>query len=75
MIEPGQIYTDCDPRGGATIRIRKYTPGDARAHVVDAATGKRARVILVSSLHPTGTTKTGKTRTRGYRLVSEPAES
>ncbi|OKJ06813.1 hypothetical protein [Kitasatospora sp. CB01950] len=74
MITPGQIYTACDPRSGTTIRIISYTPGDARAHVVDAITGKRPRQILAVSLHLAGTGAWGKPRRTGYRLVSEASE-
>ncbi|RPE27332.1 hypothetical protein [Kitasatospora cineracea] len=73
MIAPGQTYTSCDPRGGPTIRIEKYQRGDRYAHVVDATTGKYPRVILVSSLHATGTAAWGKPRRTGYRLVTEAA--
>lgn len=71
MIEAGQIYRSCDPRGGSSIRIEKYHPGDARAHVVDAATGKRFRQILVNSLHDSPTTKTGQPRRTGYALEQQ----
>ncbi|MGW2371742.1 hypothetical protein [Kitasatospora sp. NPDC001683] len=70
-IRPGQVYTDCDPRGGATIRITDYTPGSNRADVVDATTGKRPRQILVRSLHDSATTRDGKPRRTGYRLVRD----
>ncbi|WP_405883596.1 hypothetical protein OG747_36445 [Streptomyces sp. NBC_01384] len=68
MIQPGQTYRSLDPRGGPRIRIKAYTPGHNRAHVVDARDGKRFRQILVSSLHATGTTKTGAPRRTGYVL-------
>ena len=69
-IEPGQIYQSCDPRDQPPIRLRieSWRPGDARAHVVDAATGKRFRQILVNSLHDSPTTKTGQPRRTGYAL-------
>lgn len=70
-IRPGQVYTDCDPRGGATLRILRYTPGDARAHVVDATTGKRPRSVLAHRLHASATTTTGRSRKTGYRLVCD----
>ncbi|MFJ5071666.1 hypothetical protein ACIQC7_35150 [Kitasatospora sp. NPDC088556] len=41
MIKPDQVYIDCDPRGGATIRILRYTPGDARAQVARMASRQR----------------------------------
>jgi hypothetical protein len=70
-ITPGQIYQSCDPRDVPPIRIRieSYRPGEARAHVVDAATGKRFRQILVSQLHVSGVTRNGTPRRTGYRLV------
>lgn len=68
MIEPGQVYRSCDPRGGASIRISSWRPGDARAYVIDAVTSKRYRQILVSQLHDSPTTKTGRPRRTGYAL-------
>lgn len=68
LIRPGQIYRSCDPRGGPIIRITRYRPGDARAHVVDARDGKRFRQILVTALHATATTRTGAPRRTGYAL-------
>lgn len=70
-IQPGQTYRSADPRGGPRIRIDTYTPGDARAHVVDATDGKRFRQILVRTLHPTATTKTGQRRRTGYVLETD----
>lgn len=70
-IQPGQIYRHCDPRESIRIRITAYTPGDARAHVVDAVTGKRPRPILVTHLHDSATTKTGQPRRTGYALEQE----
>ncbi|MCX5202437.1 hypothetical protein OG897_13390 [Streptomyces sp. NBC_00237] len=74
-IEPGQTYQSCDPRDEPPIRIRitAYTPGDARAHVVDAATGKRFRQLLVASLHASPITKAGQQRRTGYVLEQEVA--
>ncbi|MFB4306940.1 hypothetical protein [Actinomadura sp. GTD37] len=71
-IEPGQVYASCDPRGGFLIRVVAYTPGTSRADVVDHATGKYPRSILVSALYATGTTRAGRERRTGYRLVSGP---
>lgn len=68
MIQPGQVYRSCDPRGGPRIRIEKYSPGANRAHVVDAHDGKRFRQILVTALHHSDTTKTGAKRRTGYAL-------
>jgi hypothetical protein len=70
-IEKDQIYTDCDPRSSVRIRIKSYRRGDARAQVVDAVTGGRQRGLLVSSLHASATTETGKPRRRGYALVQQ----
>ena len=72
-ISPGQTYRSADPRGGSSIRIESYRPGDARAHVVDAQTGKRFRQILVSALHASSTTKAGHPRRTGYVLVGGTA--
>ncbi len=68
MIAKGQIYASCDPREDRPIRIRieSYQPGDVRAHVVDADTGKRSRRLLVDRLHETATTKAGQPRRTGY---------
>lgn len=68
MIQPGQTYRSCDPRGGPRIRIASYRHGDARCCVVDADTSKRYRHLLVSQLHATDTTKTGAPRRTGYAL-------
>ena len=70
MIEPEQVYRSCDPRDDPPIRIRieSYRPGDARAHIVDAATGKRFRQILVTQLHDSPTTRDGQPRRTGYAL-------
>ncbi|MFE6225452.1 hypothetical protein [Streptomyces sp. NPDC057854] len=68
MIEPGQTYRSADPRETIRIRITRYTPGSARAHVVDAVTGKRPRQMLVSYLHDSPTTKAGRPRRTGYIL-------
>lgn len=67
-IEPGQTYRACDPRDSIHIRIEAYTPGAARAHVVDAVTGKRPRQILVSALHDSPITRDGQPRRTGYAL-------
>lgn len=68
MIQPGQTYRSLDPRGGPRIRIKAYTPGHPRAHIVDAHDGKRFRQILVTALHDSDTTKTGVKRRTGYAL-------
>lgn len=70
-VKPDQTYRSADPRGGPRIRITAYTPGDARAHVVDAATGKRFRQLLVSGLHTSATTKAGQPRRTGYVLDTD----
>lgn len=70
QIRPGQVYTDCDPRGGATIRITAHTPNSNRADVVDATTGKRPRTVLATRLHASGITNAGNLRLSGYRLVT-----
>ncbi|MFJ4808528.1 hypothetical protein [Streptomyces longwoodensis] len=67
-IQPGQIYRHCDPRESIRIRIVSYRHGDARAHVVDAVTGKRYRQILVTYLHASATTRDGRPRRSGYAL-------
>lgn len=69
-IKPGQVYESCDPREATRLTIAGYTPGDTRAHVTDTA-GKRPRWIRVTDLHPTGTTRTGEPRRRGYRLIHD----
>ena len=68
MIQPGQVFRSCDPRGGPHIRIETYRPGSNRAHIVDAATGKRFRQILVTALHDSDTTRAGTQRRTGYVL-------
>ncbi|MFE1950002.1 hypothetical protein ACFW9D_05970 [Streptomyces sp. NPDC059524] len=68
MIETGQTYRHCDPRESIRIRIESYRPGDNRAFVVDAVTGKRPRWVLTNALHDSDTTKTGARRRTGYAL-------
>lgn len=75
MIKPGQIYRHCDPRESIRIRITAYRPGDARAQVVDAVTGKRFRQILVKDLHESPVTATGRRRRSGYVLDRDTAET
>lgn len=70
-IAAGQVYRSCHPLDDISIRITHYRPGDARARIVDAATGKRFRQILVSQLHSTATTKTGLPRRTGYALTTQ----
>lgn len=70
MIRLGQIYESCDPRESVRLRIKNYTPGDARAYVTDI-NGKRPRSILVKYLHKDGTTQQGTARRTGYRLVQD----
>lgn len=70
-VRVGQVYECCDARGGFAIRVVAYTPDTNRAEVVDAATGKQPRSILVASLYPTGTTRHGRPRRTGYRLIQE----
>ncbi|MFF9197312.1 hypothetical protein ACF09L_19100 [Streptomyces sp. NPDC014779] len=72
-IQPGQTYRLADPRETIRIRITAYTPGDARAHVVDAVTGKRPRQILVTHLHTSPLTKAGQPRRSGYVLETGSA--
>lgn len=67
-IQPGQIYSSADPRGGARIRIVRYTPGHDHAAVIDAATNKRPRWIRVQSLHATPLTANGHPWRTGYVL-------
>lgn len=67
-IQPGQTYRSADPRETIRILIESYTPGDARAHIVDATDGKRPRQILVKNLHTSATTKAGQPRRSGYIL-------
>jgi hypothetical protein len=50
------------------VRIEAYIDGDARAEVVDAATGKRPRRILVKDLHESPVTANGMRRRSGYVL-------
>lgn len=68
MIQPGQTYRSLDPRESIRIRIVSYRPGDARAQVVDAVTGKRQRQILVTCLHDSPLTRDGQPRRTGYAL-------
>lgn len=73
-IAPKQIYRHCDPRENIRVRVTAYTPGDARAFVVDAVTGLRPRGILVKFLHDSPVTATGRRRRSGYVLEPRPAD-
>ncbi|MCF3101460.1 hypothetical protein IPZ58_07685 [Streptomyces roseoverticillatus] len=68
-IRAGQVYRSCDPRdNGRRIRIQSYFPGNLRAVVVDADTGKRTRPLLAATLHVSATTKSGAPWRTGYVL-------
>lgn len=71
-IRTGRVFAACHPQDTARIRIVRYEDGDMRALVVDAATGARQRLILVSSLHPTGITASGRMRKSGYAPEDAP---
>ena len=70
-IEVGQVYTSCNPRYTITVRVVAYRPGQARASVVDAETGKRPRSILAKNLHASRLTGRGEPRKTGYRPVKD----
>lgn len=73
MIKKGQIYESCDPREGASrrIRVEQYLPGSTRAQVVSHPDGKRYRQILVETLHQSAVTQAGERRRRGYALIGK----
>ena len=66
MIQPGQVYRHCDPRA-ESVRLRVMTVGPNRAEVFYLHTGRAGRILL-SQLHDSRTTKTGKPRRTGYAL-------
>ena len=66
MIESGQVYRSCDPRGGPLVRIVAVYANSV--DVVDAQDGKRPRRILAKFLHDSPTTRDGKPRRTGYAL-------
>ena len=77
MIELGQVYRSCDPRGGPNIRIESYTSYGAGRQTQDTAfiatiteDGRPARFRRVSprQLHDSPTTRDGKPRRTGYAL-------
>ncbi|GAQ68579.1 hypothetical protein PV735_15335 [Streptomyces turgidiscabies] len=65
-IKPGRIFVACDLRDSIRIRIEQYNPGDMRALVTDAATGRRRRLMLISALHTSAFTNAGVPRRSGY---------
>ncbi|MFI6464576.1 hypothetical protein [Streptomyces sp. NPDC050538] len=65
-IKPGRIFAACDPRDSIRVRIEQYKPGDMRALVVDAVTGQRRRLMLISALHASAFTNAGVPRRSGY---------
>ncbi|MFE5871625.1 hypothetical protein ACFQ6V_23675 [Streptomyces roseifaciens] len=68
-VQADQIYRSCDPRdNGRRIRIQSYFPGNLRAVIVDADTGKRTRQLLVDQLHIEATTQSGTPWRTGYVL-------
>ncbi|SFD13500.1 hypothetical protein [Streptomyces aidingensis] len=69
---PGDVYHSCDPRGGPSIRIESIDHTGRYAHIVDAATGKRRRRILLTALHDSPTTHTGRPRRTGYAFEERP---
>ncbi|WP_372407476.1 hypothetical protein [Streptomyces luteireticuli] len=72
-ISVGQIYLACPVSDGSRrIRIESYAPGDARAEVVDADSGKRPRQILVTQLHSSPLTEYGRPRRNGYAIDTGP---
>ena len=68
-IEPGQVYKSCDPRGGPTVRVVTVNPNSV--DVVNAQDGKRHRRILLTYIHASSITKTGKPRRTGYALEAK----
>ena len=68
-VKVGQVYEAC--RYPNRIRVTAYTPGSERAVVVDAASGKRSRLVQVSDLHASDLTSQGLPRRTGYRLVKD----
>lgn len=68
MIEPGQIYRSCDPRGDrGPLRLRVMTVGPNRASVFYLNTGRHGEILL-TQLHDSPLTKTGQPRRTGYAL-------
>ncbi|MGW4981238.1 hypothetical protein [Streptomyces mirabilis] len=65
-IKPGRIFVGCDPQDSIRIRIEQYKPGDMRALVADAVTGRSRRLMLISALHASAFTNAGVLRRRGY---------
>lgn len=54
----------------ATARTTRRARSTGRASA-DAATGGHRRSILIKALHQDGTTRAGRPRRTGYKLVSE----
>jgi hypothetical protein len=71
QIRPGQIYESAPDSEGVVrrIRITRYTPGHARAHVT-GTDGKRFRQIRVTQLHTDG-----KPRKTGYQLLIDVTDT
>lgn len=68
-IEPGQVYRSCDSRGGPLVRVVEVHANSVQ--VVDAQDGKRPRRILLTYIHDSPITKTGKPRRTGYALETK----
>ena len=62
----GRIVTNTT----ATARTTRRARSTGRAST-DAATGGHRRSILIKALHQDGTTRAGRPRRTGYKLVSE----
>lgn len=77
MIEPGQVYQSCDPRGGPRIRIESYTSygagcrtqGTAFVSTIDEdGQPARFRRVSLGQLHDSPTSRDGQPRRTGYAL-------
>lgn len=74
----GQVYESCNPGEKKYLVIDSIDrdTGTAKVSFPGGRGGRdrnaRRRTIKLSSLHPTGTTRTGAERRTGYRLMSGP---
>ncbi|MYR75156.1 MULTISPECIES: hypothetical protein [unclassified Streptomyces] len=77
----GQVYESCNPDEKKHLIIESIdrAAGTAKVSFPGGRGGRdrnrRRRTIKLSSLHSTGTTRTGAQRRSGYRLMAGPPKS
>ena len=70
-VQRGQVYRSCNPAHSTPtlLRVESYRPGDLRAEVAEARTGRRRRQLRATQLHGTEVSVGDALRRTGYALV------